>query len=67
MLESLVIEDATKLGAPLLALLDRAFHGELKKRTLPMTAISLCVTEIIRRLDQGVTRPFLVRAEDEAL
>lgn len=32
-----------------------------------MTVAPLCVTEIIRRLDQGVTRPFLVRAEDEAL
>ena len=27
----------------------------------------LQVTEIIRRLDQGMTRPFLVRAEDDAL
>lgn len=27
----------------------------------------LQVTEIVRRLDQGVTRPFLVRAEDDAL
>jgi hypothetical protein len=32
-----------------------------------MTAAPLCVTEIIRRLDQGMTQPFLVRAEDEAL
>lgn len=30
-----------------------------------MTALQ--VVEIIRRLDQGVTRPFLVRAEDDAL
>lgn len=30
-----------------------------------MTALH--VTEIVRRLDQGVTRPFLVRAEDDAL
>lgn len=27
----------------------------------------LLVTEIVRRLDQGMTRPFLVRAEDNAL
>jgi hypothetical protein len=32
-----------------------------------MTTAPLLVTEIIRRLDQGVTRPFLVRAEDDAL
>lgn len=31
-----------------------------------MTGI-LHVTEIVRRLDQGMTRPFLVRAEDDAL
>lgn len=30
-----------------------------------MTALQ--VTEIVRRLDQGMTRPFLVRAEDDAL
>lgn len=30
-----------------------------------MTALK--VTEIVRRLDQGMTRPFLVRAEDDAL
>ena len=30
-----------------------------------MTALQ--VIEIVRRLDQGVTRPFLVRAEDDAL
>lgn len=28
---------------------------------------TLQVTEIVRRLDQGMTRPFLVRAEDDAL
>ena len=28
---------------------------------------TLQVTEIVRRLDQGVTRPFLVRADDDAL
>ena len=28
---------------------------------------TLQVTEIIRRLEQGMTRPFLVRAEDEVL
>lgn len=30
-----------------------------------MTALQ--VIEIVRRLDQGMTRPFLVRAEDDAL
>jgi hypothetical protein len=29
--------------------------------------IALQVTEIVRRLDQGMTRPFLVRAENDAL
>lgn len=28
---------------------------------------ALHVTEIVRRLDQGMTRPFLVRAEDDVL
>lgn len=28
---------------------------------------TLLITEIVRRLDQGMTRPFLVRAEDDAL
>ena len=27
----------------------------------------LQVTEIVRRLDQGMTRPFIVRAEDDEL
>jgi hypothetical protein len=28
---------------------------------------TLQVTEIMRRLEQGMTRPFLVRAEDDVL
>lgn len=34
---------------------------------MPNGATPLAIVEIVRRLDQGVTRPFLVRAEDEAL